>query len=328
MKKVLSLFSGAGGLDLGFEEANYRIMCAIEFDTAACDTYRNNFKDSLLLNENINNICADELSKQIGEIDVIIGGPPCQGFSIAGKSGRLFLEDERNRLFLEYARFVESFMPKAFLLENVARMKTHNGGETLKEIIDTFEKIGYELEYNILNSEDYGIAQQRRRFFLIGIRKDIRLKFEFPDKLKKQKKLIDVIGDLPRVESGNKNENILQHIPMSHTDQMLNKMKYVKEGSGRECIPESIRPTSGDARKYIRLDRNKPCYCVTGDMRKVFHYEQNRALTIRELARIQSFPDNFKFSGTSSQIQQQIGNAVPPKLSYILACRISEVIDG
>ncbi len=115
---------------------------------------------------------------------------------------------------------------------------------------------------------------------------------------------------------------------MNHSAQMLKKMSYVKDGGDRYDIPKELRPKSGDVRKYIRYDSKKPSICITGDMRKVFHYEQNRALTCRELARIQSFPDSFVFEGTSIQIQQQIGNAVPPKLAYLLAKQVKEALEN
>jgi DNA (cytosine-5)-methyltransferase 1 len=173
-----------------------------------------------------------------------------------------------------------------------------------------------------LNSSDYGVPQHRRRFFLIATKKN---KFEFPSIIKQNRNLADAISDLPKIESG-ESSKIPNHVAMNHTSQMLDKMSFVKEGGNRESIPESIRPKSGDARKYIRLNREEPSYCVTGDMRKVFHYEQNRALTVRELARVQTFPDNFVFLGPSISQQQQVGNSVPVDLAYLLAKSIREVL--
>ena len=137
----------------------------------------------------------------------------------------------------------------------------------------------------------------------------------------------EAIDDLPKLESG-ESSDIPNHIAMNHSKQMLEKMKYVKDGGNRLDIPEEIRPKSGDLRKYIRYDSKKPSVCVTGDMRKIFHYNQNRALTCRELARIQTFPDNFVFLGNSGKIQQQIGNAVPVKLAEQIASQVREVLDS
>ena len=144
------------------------------------------------------------------------------------------------------------------------------------------------------------------------------MKFEYPTPHKKIITIKEAINDLPKLESG-ETSNIDLHNAMKHSEQMLVKMSYVKDGGNRDDIPENIRPKSGDARKYIRYDSNKPSCCVTGDMRKIFHYSQNRALTCRELARLQTFPDSYKFVGSSIQIQQQIGNAVPCKLAFAVA---------
>lgn len=178
-----------------------------------------------------------------------------------------------------------------------------------------------------MNSANYGIAQERRRIVVVGIRSDIDSEFSYPVKSDEVFTIKDVIDDLPKLVSGQKSE-VPNHVAMKHTAQMLEKMSYVKDGGDRMDIPEELRPKSGDIRKYIRYDSTKPSVCVTGDMRKIFHYEQNRALTARELARIQSFPDDFVFEGASIQIQQQIGNAVPPKLAYQIALQVEEALDN
>ena len=216
-----------------------------------------------------------------------------------------------------------------FVMENVAAMATHLKGKTIKTIVEAFENAGcgYKVKYEVLNSANYGIAQERRRIVVVGIRSDIDSEFLYPAKAEAIFTIKDVIDDLPKLESGQKSE-IPNHVAMKHSAQMLEKMSYVKDGGDRMDIPEELRPKSGDIRKYIRYDSTKPSVCVTGDMRKIFHYEQNRALTARELARIQSFPDDFIFEGTSIQIQQQIGNAVPPKLAYQIALQVEEALDN
>lgn len=208
-------------------------------------------------------------------------------------------------------------------------MATHLKGKTIKTIVEAFESAGcgYKVKYAVLNSANYGVAQERRRIVIVGIRSDIDSEFSYPEKLEKIYTIKDVIDDLPKLKSG-ETSDIPNHIAMKHSAQMLEKMRYVKDGGNRMDIPEELRPKSGDIRKYIRYDSTKPSVCVTGDMRKIFHYEQNRALTARELARIQSFPDDFIFEGTSIQIQQQIGNAVPPKLAYKIAKQIEEALDN
>lgn len=329
--KYIDLFCGAGGLSLGFDNANFENIFSVEFDPDFAKTYSRNFPNHKLIINDIKNIDNERVKELVGsnDVDVIIGGPPCQGFSIAGNIGRTFIDDERNRLFKEFVRFVTCVQPKMFVMENVAAMATHLKGKTIKTIVEAFEKAGcgYKVKYEVLNSANYRIAQERRRIVIVGIRNDIESEFSYPQKSQDILTIKDVIDDLPKLESG-QDSNIPNHIAMKHSAQMLEKMSYVKDGGDRMDIPEELRPKSGDIRKYIRYDSSKPSVCVTGDMRKIFHYEQNRALTARELARIQSFPDDFIFEGTSIQIQQQIGNAVPPKLAYQIALQVEEALDN
>ncbi len=318
-------------MSLGFDNASFENVFAVEFNPNFAKTYSKNFPKHNLIVDDIKNIDDDRIKKLVGnkEVDVIIGGPPCQGFSIAGNIGRTFIDDERNRLFKEFVRFVICVQPKMFVMENVAAMATHLKGKTIKTIIDAFEKAGcgYKVKYEVLNSANYGVAQERRRIVVVGIRNDIDTDFSYPERSDKVLTIKDVIDDLPKLENGQESD-VPNHVAMKHSAQMLKKMSYVKDGGDRMDIPEDLRPKSGDIRKYIRYDSTKPSVCVTGDMRKIFHYEQNRALTSRELARIQSFPDDFIFEGASIQIQQQIGNAVPPKLAYQLALQVEEALDN
>lgn len=317
--KVIDLFAGAGGLSFGFEQAGFKTVFAVENNKIFAKSFKSNFPKAEIYVGDIKKIT----NKQIETInkkykpEIIIGGPPCQGFSIAGRVGRLFLDDDRNKLFLEYVRFVKIIKPKIFVIENVAAMMTHNKGRTMKEIISVFSNLGYDIKFDILNSVNYLVPQQRRRIFIIGTNKNID--FYFPKKIKKILTIKDAIDDLPKLNSGESSKNDKLHVAMSHSQQMLHKMKFVKDGGDRMDIPEEMRPKSGDARKYIRYNSKQPSFCITGDMRKIFHYHQNRALTCRELARLQTFPDSFIFCGNSIEIQQQIGNAVPCNLAYAVA---------
>lgn len=328
--QYIDLFCGAGGLSLGFDHANFKNILAVEINPDFAKTYARNFPNHRLMIDDIKNIENDNIKELVGgrEVDVIIGGPPCQGFSIAGNIGRTFIDDERNRLFKEFVRFVTCVQPKMFVMENVAALATHLKGKTIQTIVEAFESAGrgYRVQYEVLNSVNYGVAQERRRIVIVGIRRDLETEFSYPEKSKEIVTIKDVIDDLPKLVSGQKSD-IPNHEAMKHSAQMLEKMSYVKDGGDRMDIPEALRPRSGDIRKYIRYDSTKPSVCVTGDMRKIFHYDQNRALTARELARIQSFPDDFIFEGASIQIQQQIGNAVPPKLAYQIALQVEEALD-
>lgn len=327
--QYIDLFCGAGGLSLGFEQAHFKNVFSVEYNHDFAKTYMRNFPAHKLLIQDIRTITNEQIAKFIDEqgIDVIIGGPPCQGFSKAGNIGRTFMEDERNQLFREFVRFVSFIQPRLFLMENVAAMATHLKGQTIEKIVDAFAQAGrgYQVKWQVLNCVDYGVAQQRRRIVLVGVRKDLHTEFHFPQKNKKIYTIKEAIGDLPVLKSGETSE-IPNHSAMRHTSQMLEKMSYIKDGGDRNDIPPQIRPQSGDMRKYIRYNSQKPSVCITGDMRKAFHYQQNRALTCRELARIQSFPDDFVFEGASIQIQQQIGNAVPPKLAKQLAIQVEEAL--
>lgn len=314
----IDLFCGAGGMSYGFEKAGFDTIFAVEFNNVYAETYKLNFKKAKVHVGDIKDITNEEIIS-LGKnhvVDIIIGGPPCQGFSIAGNIGRRFLDDERNHLFLEYVRFVKLLQPKMFVLENVASLVKHNKGKTIKEIVDCFENCGYSVQYKVLNAVNFNVPQERRRVFIIGTKDGYY--FEYPKVNNCEISIKEAIGDLPRLKSGEKSEIDL-HEAMNHSKQMLEKMSYVKDGGNRNDIPEELRPTSGDIRKYIRYASWKPSFCITGDMRKIFHYEQNRALTCRELARLQTFPDSYKFFGNSIQIQQQIGNAVPCKLAEAVA---------
>ena len=323
----IDIFAGVGGLSLGFNKAGFKNLFAVEYDKVFAENYSLNFNNHKMLCKDIKEIDEDEIKSIIGDtkVDVIIGGPPCQGFSIAGNIGRTFLEDPRNYLFKEFVRFVKIIKPKMFLLENVSAMEKHNKGKTLETIKEEFKKIGYEIKHKVLNSKFYNVPQERRRIVLVGTIAENN--FEFPTENHNFISVEEAIGDLPVLKSG-ENSSIPNHSAMNHSVQMLEKMKFVKDGGDRNDIPLELRPKSGDARKYIRYNSKKPSICITGDMRKVFHYNQNRALTNRELARIQTFPDNFTFVGNNGKIQQAIGNAVPPNLAYELALKIKEVLNG
>lgn len=337
----VDLFSGVSGISLGFEQEGFKNVFSIDFDKTICQTYKKNFPEHQLIEKDIKDLTKKEILELTKgkEIDLIVGGTPCQGFSIAGNIGRKFIDDPRNHLFKEFARVVSILKPKFFVIENVARVYTHNKGKTRQDIIELFIKLGYEVDCKLLNAANYGVPQVRNRVFFIGNK--LGLSNKFPEKthgkdkqitidgnkIKKWTKLKEAINDLPKLSSG-ESSDIPNHEAMKHTEQMLKKMYYVKKGGSRDQIPKEIRPKSGDVRKYIKYDPDKPSICITGDMRKVFHYSQNRALSVRELARIQSFPDNFIFTGSKISQQQQVGNAVPPLLAQAVAKTIKKELEN
>ena len=322
----IDLFSGAGGMSLGFDQAGFNNIFSVDIEPSFCETYKTNFPKHNLIQKDISKLSNEEIKSLIGNqiIDVIIGGPPCQGFSMAGNIGRKFIDDSRNQLFREFARIVEIVQPSYFVMENVARLFTHNKGETKKEIIELFKKMNYNVDCKVVNTADFGIPQVRNRVLFIGNR--ISNNIIFPTKtIDKPISIKEAIDKLPKLKSGEKSK-IPNHISMKHSEQMLEKMKYVSDGGNRNEIPELIRPKSGDVRKYIRYKSTEPAVCVTGDMRKIFHYSQNRALTVRELATLQTFPLDFIFKGSTISQQQQVGNSVPPILAKEIALTIKKMM--
>ncbi len=324
--KYIDLFSGAGGFSLGFDKSGFHNVFSVEIQNDFCETYETNFPTHTLLKKDIAKVTKEEIEKltKLNEIDVIIGGPPCQGFSIAGNIGRKFIDDPRNKLFQEFVRVVGIVNPKYFVMENVARLYTHNKHKTKEEIIKDFNQLGYQVECKILNSADYGVPQIRKRVIFIGSR--ISDKISFPKTSHTIYNTVqNALEDLPTLKSGD-NSSLINHKAMNHTEQMLHKMSFIKDGGDRSDIPKNVRPKSGDVRKYIKYNSDKPSVTVTGDMRKIFHYSQNRALTVRELARLQTFPDNFEFKSSSIAQQQQVGNAVPPLMAEAIANNIKNMI--
>lgn len=324
----IDLFSGSGGFSLGFDWAGFKNIFSVEYDKEICKTYRFNFPNHQLEECDISSLTEERIKQLIGNntVDVVIGGPPCQGFSIAGCIGRRFAEDPRNRLFTEFVRVVSIAKPKCFVMENVARLYTRFNGATREEIKSCFNKIGYRVEARVVCASEYGVPQNRNRVLFIGRRNDVGGDIYFPIKSgNKHLTVKDAIDKYPILRSG-ESSDIPNHEAMVHSIQMLSKMQYVRDGGDRNDIPEHIRPSKGDVRKYIRYDSTKPSICITGDMRKVFHYSQNRALTVRELAAIQTYPDNFIFLGSKILQQQMVGNSVPPVLAQAIAEAVKKML--
>ena len=327
--KILSLFSGCGGLDLGFEKAGFDIPIANEFDKNIWKTFEVNHPQTKLLKEDIRKIDAKTLPK---DIDGIIGGPPCQSWSEAGSLKGI--EDDRGKLFFEYIRILKSVQPKFFLAENVSGMLADRHSEAVKNIIKMFEECGYDVSLTLVNAKDYGGAQERKRVFYIGFRKDLNIKFDFPKGSTEDDNnkitLRDIIWDLQdsAVPAGEKNQhnpnaiNNNEYFIGSYSPIFMsrNRVKswdeqaFTVQASGRQC---QIHP---QAPKMIKVDKND-CRFVEG--------KENlyRRMTIREVARVQGFPDNFKFVyNNTNDAYKMIGNAVPVNLAYEVACAIKKVL--
>ena len=324
--KYVDLFCGSGGFSLGFDNKGFQNIFSIDIEPSFCETYKYNFPNHKLIVQDICKLSDKDVLALIGshKIDVVIGGPPCQGFSMAGNIGRKFIDDPRNKLYREFLRIVKIIGPKCFVMENVARLYTHSKGLIRNQIISDFNEIGYNLECKVVNTVHYGIPQIRNRVLFIGTK--FKTEILFPEKVEKKPLTVgESIGCYPPLKSG-EDSDVPNHSAMNHSEQMLKKMSFVKDGGDRNQIPAKIRPTSGDIRKYIRYNSKEPSVCITGDMRKIFHYEQNRALTVRELAKLQTYPDTFIFKGSKISQQQQVGNSVPPKLAESIAEAIKKMV--
>lgn len=283
--------------------------------------------------EDIEKVALRDLEKEFGinkfELDLLSGGAPCQSFSYAGK--RLGLEDTRGTMFYHYATFLKKLQPKMFLFENVRGLLTHDKGKTFKTIYDIFEEQGYQVNYSVLNALDYGVAQKRERLILVGIRKDLskNINFEFPKKHKKQLVLRDILKDVPESECAKysmEKQEIFKLVPpggyWKDIDSNIAKV-YMKKcwfmGGGRTGI-------------LRRLSLDEPCLTVltTPQMKQTerCHPIEVRPFSIRENARIQSFPDDWEFTGTVASKYKQIGNAVPCNLAKDIGLSIKKALGG
>lgn len=332
---VISLFSGCGGLDLGFERAGFDVPVANEFDSSIYETFKVNHPETHLIEGDVRKVSSDEISQLIdGEVDGIIGGPPCQSWSEAGALKGI--EDERGELFFDYIRILKDFKPKFFLAENVSGMLANRHNDAVKNIISMFEQAGYKTTITLVNAKDYGVAEERKRVFYIGFREDLGIQFTFPkgsttddkDKLT----LRDIIWDLQdsAVPAGEKNHHNPEAInnneyfvgAYSPIFMSRNRVKgwdeqaYTVQASGRQC---QLHP---QAPKMVRVAQND-CRFVEGKE------DLYRRMTIREVARVQGFPDDFKFVyKDANTAYKMIGNAVPVNLAYEIAVAIKMHLEG
>ncbi|WP_300347706.1 DNA cytosine methyltransferase [Clostridium sp.] len=344
MKKyrLLDLFCGAGGLSLGFEEQNFEVVKAIDFSKYAIETYNCNRKDKVAMIKDIKEIDEMFLNK-LGDIDGIIGGPPCQGFSTAGQR---IIDDERNELYREYFKILELKKPKFFLIENVTGILTFAKGLVKDDIIKRADKIGYKVFFETLNAADFGIPQNRKRVFFVGFRKEmVKDDFEFPIGNSKYVSIYDAISDLPSLDNNEDNtrynklpisnyqiymrngSNILyNHEQSAHKDETKKILSLVPEGGSIKDIPENLRGGRNYKALLRKMDRNKPSYTIDTGHRTYFHYEELRVPSVRESARLQSFKDDYIFIGPKAEQYKQVGNAVPPLLAKQLAINIEEYL--
>ena len=328
---VISLFSGCGGLDFGFERAGFIIPIANEFDKTIWKTFEVNHPDTKLIKGDIRNIKEEDFPDNI---DGIIGGPPCQSWSEAGALRGI--DDARGQLFFEYIRILKDKQPKFFLAENVSGMLANRHSEAVKNIVSMFEECGYDVSITLVNAKDYGVAQERKRVFYIGFRKDLRVKFEFPigstQEDDQKITLRDIIWDLqdtavPTLARNRHNPEAINNneyftgsyspIYMSRNRvKAWDEQAFTVQASGRQC---QLHP---QAPKMVKVGHND-CRFVEGQEHLY------RRMTVREVARVQGFPDDFKFIYTNvDDAYKMIGNAVPVNLAYEIALAIKAALGG
>jgi DNA (cytosine-5)-methyltransferase 1 len=302
---VVSLFSGAGGLDLGFNWAGHNIVWANDLYKDAVDTYRKNLGDHIVLAD-----IASIDSKDIPDADIVIGGFPCQGFSVANT--KRHTGDKRNALYLQLLRVVKDKRPLFFLAENVKGLLNFNHGEVIRMIVKDFESVGYKVKYKLLNAADFGVPQQRERVIITGVRNDIDFEYEYPSPTySKEGSLF-----LPHWRTVGE---ALRGIPDPDTPNDLSNHVYSKY---------KVEISNYIGHRYI--DPNLPAPTVTGRGDEkggvvVLHHPNNkRRMTCRELATIQSFPIDYTFSGSMSSVYRQIANAVPPMLGKAVASQFNQ----
>ena len=351
---VVDLFSGVGGLSYGFSKIpEFNILAANEIEKDISIAYSLNHPNVDMLNCDINQLTEEKLQEVLKgkRVDLIVGGPPCQSYSTLGKRQM----DERANLFMQYKRILTILNPKAFVFENVSGILSMDKGRLFERVKSEFESLGYQLKYKLLDAVDYGVPQHRERVILVGFKGEN--KFEYPqptygEGLKPYITLEEAIGDLPSIKSGQTNntfdssvsndflnfvrksdETITEHSAPNNGEHLIKIMEALKDGQSKDDLPEDIRPKSGYGNTYAKLWWKKPSTTITRNFAcpsssRCIHPRDSRAMSIREGARLQSFPDDYKFYGSDGMKRLEIGNAVPPLLSKVIAEQMLKALEN
>lgn len=345
MYNVMDLFAGVGGLSYGFSMLpEFNIVAANEIEKDIATAYSLNHPGVPMLNCDINSLTEEKINEVLNgrKVDILVGGPPCQSYSTAGKRQM----DARANLFLQYKRILQIVQPEAFVFENVVGILSMDKGNLFKRVQAEFNNIGYNLRYKVLNAVNYGVPQQRERVILVGFKGDNP--FEYPEATHGNGKkpfvtLKDALGDLPVIKSGesateyakeadndflafvrNAGDTLTEHKAPNNGAHLIKIMETLKDGQSKDDLPEVIRPKSGYGNTYAKLWWEKPSTTITRNFAcpssaRCIHPRDSRAMSIREGARLQSFPDNYVFYGADGMKRLEIGNAVPPLLSIAIA---------
>jgi len=345
----IDLFSGAGGMSLGAAKANIDVKLAIEKNVYAAQSYAYNHVNTTVVIDDIVNINELNFSNKKGEQVILFGGPPCQGFSKSNQRNRS-INDPRNYLFKTFIKWADKLMPDWILIENVPNLKGMEDSFFLREIISELNKIGYTVNFQVLDSSRFNVPQKRERIFIVGSLEGIG--FEFPEGLENSINVKDALNDLPNLVNGNRkdtlpysrrkpsqyaltlrnNNNLVSNNRVTkNADYIIERYKYIKQGDNWKSIPDSLMKNYTDKSRchgsiYRRLKSKEKSMVITNFRKNMLiHPIQNRGLSVREAARIQSFPDNFKFIGPLFEQQQQVGNSVPPNLAMSIFKKINQL---
>ena len=349
-KYAIDLFAGVGGLSLGFEMSGFDVILAIEYDASIAEAYEYNHPNTNVLVADITTLPIEKTFSYFKDkTTVIFGGPPCQGFSQKGQ--RLKAKDERNFLFHYFVSVVEYVRPQYFVMENVPNLLTTERSYFKKEIENLFEPQGYKMTFGVLNAADYGVPQNRRRAVIIG-KHNTDLPLNLPTPSCQKVTIWDAISDLAYLNSGEgmaesdyflpptsdyqkklrtDSERLFNHVSTKHTPIALERLRMIPPNCGREVLPSEHRTKSIYSGTWTRMVEEEVSVTITTrfdtpSSGKFTHPFLDRAITVREAARLQSFPDRFRFIGTKSSQMKQVGNAVPPLLAYAIAKTIMEDI--
>lgn len=337
----IDLFSGCGGLSLGFEMAGFEGLCAIDCWQDALDTYAFNRTKANTVCGDISEIDPADIKEKYGitDVDVIIGGPPCQGFSVAGKR---IVEDKRNELYKSFVRFVDYFRPRAFVMENVPNILTIGNGAVRESILKDFNTLGYNVVYKVVLASDYGVPQNRRRAVFVGL---LDGEYTFPERtVETPITTREALSDLPEgtiddgvayptepqspyqrlMRSGSR--GVYNHSITEHTERTKRIIALVPDGGNYKNLPAELQNTRRVHIAWTRLNSARPSFTIDCGHRHHFHYKFNRVPTVRECARIQSFPDTFVFHRTKTSQYKQVGNAVPPLMAKTIADQLKRYL--
>jgi DNA (cytosine-5)-methyltransferase 1 len=321
----IEVCAGCGGLSTGFMQAGFKPLLMNELNKTFCETLKKNHPGETVVNSSMTDL---DLTVHRGKVDVLQGGVPCQAFSQAGE--RRGLEDPRGKLIVQFNKLILDCEPKVFLVENVKGLTTHKKGETLPLILEMFKNNGmYRVQYKVLNAKDYGVPQKRERIFIIGVKATITKEFTYPPKLGTPVFLRDVLVNVPPSPG------------VAYSQKKIDVMKLVPEGGCWVDLPEDVQKSymgekglaAGGGKRGIarRLAMDEQCLTLTTSpcqkQTERCHPTETRPLTVREYARIQTFPDSYVFSGSVGNQYKQIGNAVPVKLAHAMATQIKAFLE-